>query len=382
VATVLIVDDRIVNRHFLATLFVYAGYEVAEAADGGDALDYARKSPVDLVFSDILMPAMDGVELARRMRADANLAHIPVIFYTATYRSADARRLAAECGVQDVLAKPSEPSVILGLVAKYIGAGTRLAPQTAAAELPVPSGQVIERLTGYIGDLSQLQSRLTEVIEHGRLLIGRGGDLRELSYNLADAFTTLQTISLRLSAVIELGLELASERDPQRLIELCCRGAQDILSAQRAALGILRNDSPALEYLAVPGFGGAVPATLSALLPAGGLLGEVVASGSARKTVAARSEPATLVVPVRSPQRVYGWAWFEGRLGAKDFSEEDEHFAVTLAAQLAVSYENLLLCNELRRHAAALQREVLEAQRAQESLVESEERNWRIRRTP
>jgi diguanylate cyclase (GGDEF)-like protein/PAS domain S-box-containing protein len=374
VATILVVDDRVVNRQFLATLFAYAGHQVVEAADGGEALERARQSPVDLVFSDILMPGMDGVELARRMRADAALAHIPVIFYTATYRSRDARRLAAESGVQDVLAKPSAPSVILEVVSRYVGTGTRLAPQTSAADMPMPSGQVIERLTGYIGDLGQLQGRLTEVIEQGQQLIGRGGDLRELSYNLSDAFTTLQTISLRLSAVIELGLELASERDPGRLVELCCRGAQDILSAQRAAVGILRNDGSGLEYLSVPGSGGSAPAALSALLPASGVVGEVVASGSARKIPAAGSEPARLVVPVRSPRRVYGWAWFEGRLGASGFSEEDEHFAVTLAAQLGLTYENLLLYEETRRHAAALQSEVAERKRVQESLAESEQR--------
>jgi diguanylate cyclase (GGDEF)-like protein len=370
VATILVVDDRIVNRQFLATLFAYAGHQVVEAADGGEALERARQSPVDLVFSDILMPGMDGVELARRMRADASLAHIPVIFYTATYRSRDARKLAAECGVQDVLPKPSDPTVILDVVSRYIGTGTRSAPQTSAADLPMPSGQVIERLTGYIGDLSQLQGRMTEVIEHGQQLIGRGGDLRELSYSVSDAFTTLQTISLRLSAVIELGLELASERDPGQLVELCCRGAQDILSAQRAAVGILRDDGSGLEHLAVPGSGAPAPAALSALLPATGVLGEVVASGSARKIPAAGSEPARLVVPVRSPQRIYGWAWFEGRLGARGFSEEDEHFAVTLAAQLGLSYENLLLYKETQRHAAALQNEVAERKRVQESLAE------------
>jgi diguanylate cyclase (GGDEF)-like protein/PAS domain S-box-containing protein len=373
-ATILVVDDRVVNRQFLATLFAYAGHQVVEAADGAEALERAGQSPVDLVFSDILMPAMDGVEMARRMRADASLAHIPVIFYTATYRSTDARKLAAECGVQDVLAKPSEPGVILDVVSKYVGAGIRPVPQTSAADIPMPSGQVMERLTGYIGDLSQLQGRLTEVIEHGQQLIGRGGDLRELSYSLSDAFSTLQTISLRLSAVIELGLELASERDPKQLVELCCRGAQDILSAQRAAIGILRNDGSGLEYLSVPGFGGWVPAALSTLLPASGVLGEVVASGSARKIPAAGAEPARLVVPVRSPQRIYGWAWFEGRLGARGFSEEDEHFAVTLAAQLGLGYENLLLYHEKQRHATALQSEVAERTRAQESLAESEER--------
>ncbi|HYL87597.1 MAG TPA: response regulator [Burkholderiales bacterium] len=347
--TILVVDDRIVNRQFLATLFAYAGHRVVQAADGVEALALARREPVDLVFSDILMPVLDGVELARRMRADPALAHIPVIFYTATYRQHDARKLAAECGVQEVLAKPSEPKIILDTVAQFVGPGERPAPGVAELPAPAPpSGQLVAHLAGYLDALAKLQEQLEQAIDQGQEVIGRGGNLRQLSYSLSDSFTTLQTVSLRLSAVIELGLELSSEREPSRLVKVFCRGAQDIVSARDAAVGVIGGEDGALEHLYTEGMGERSCAALHALLPRGGILGEIMAGGTATKVLAGNGSTAKLVVPIRSVQRTYGWAWFEAKLGAGNFSEEDEHFAVTLAAQFTLAYENLLLSGEPR----------------------------------
>ena len=340
--TILVVDDRIVNRQFLATLFAYAGHRVVQAAHGAEALALARREPVDLVFSDILMPVLDGVELARRLRADAALAHIPVIFYTATYRQHDARKMAAECGVQKVLAKPCEPQLILDAAAEFVGVAERRAPVGTHVPVP-PAGQLVEQLAGYLGHLSKLQEQLGQAIERGQEVVGKSGDLRALSYSLADSLTKLQTISLRLSAVIELGLELSSEREPSRLVKLFCRGAQDIVSARDAAVGVMGREDGALKHLYTDGMGARSCAALHALLPRGGILGEVLAGGMATKVLAGNGSTAKLVVPIRSVQRTYGWAWFEAKLGTGDFSEEDEHFAMTLAAQFALAYENLLL---------------------------------------
>jgi CheY-like chemotaxis protein len=84
-AAILIVEDRPIDRKFLATLLKTAGHAVIEASDGIEALRLAEANPPDLVISDILMPTVDGYELVRRMREKTPLAHTPVIFYTATY---------------------------------------------------------------------------------------------------------------------------------------------------------------------------------------------------------------------------------------------------------------------------------------------------------
>ena len=65
-ATILIVDDRPANRELLVTLLGYAGHRVLEAADGEAGLKIARAAHPDLIITDIVMPKMDGIELARR----------------------------------------------------------------------------------------------------------------------------------------------------------------------------------------------------------------------------------------------------------------------------------------------------------------------------
>jgi len=112
-ARILVVDDRSINREFLAMLLGYAGHEVVEAADGNEALACVRTSPPDLVITDLMMPIMDGAELTRRLRDDPATAAIPVMFYTATFRVYEAHDVARELGVEVVLPKPSEPQATM-----------------------------------------------------------------------------------------------------------------------------------------------------------------------------------------------------------------------------------------------------------------------------
>lgn len=65
-AVILLIDDRAVNRQFLATLLAYAGHRTVEAADGAEGLAAVQAERPDLVITDILMPVMDGLEFVRR----------------------------------------------------------------------------------------------------------------------------------------------------------------------------------------------------------------------------------------------------------------------------------------------------------------------------
>lgn len=132
-AKILIVDDRESNRHLLVMLLGYGGHVLMEAADGEQALGIARSERPDLVISDIVMPAMDGYEFVRQLRAIPELADTRVIFYTATFREVEARKLARSCGVQHVMIKPSEPDVILRTVEEALGGTSTTAPATPAA---------------------------------------------------------------------------------------------------------------------------------------------------------------------------------------------------------------------------------------------------------
>ena len=116
-ATILVVDDRSVNRDFLVTLLGYVGHSVLQASDGAEALAIVRAQHPDLIITDLMMPTMSGVEFAGRVRADASVAKTPIIFYTATYRVSEANSVAEQCGVSTVLVKPVEPQAVLDAVA-------------------------------------------------------------------------------------------------------------------------------------------------------------------------------------------------------------------------------------------------------------------------
>jgi chemosensory pili system protein ChpA (sensor histidine kinase/response regulator) len=88
---VLIVDDSITVRELLSMTFSKAGYRVEQARDGQEAWDKLRSGlPCDIVFCDIEMPRMDGLELLSRLQKDENLSHLPIAMLTS--RGADRHR--------------------------------------------------------------------------------------------------------------------------------------------------------------------------------------------------------------------------------------------------------------------------------------------------
>src|SRR5262249_5758540 len=115
-ANILIVDDRPANREYLVTLLGYDGHQVLEATNGLEALAQARAQLPDLILTDLVMPLMDGYELARQVRAAPAIASTRIVFLTSSYIVDEPRRLAAACGVTHIIAKPAEPQVIMETV--------------------------------------------------------------------------------------------------------------------------------------------------------------------------------------------------------------------------------------------------------------------------
>jgi CheY-like chemotaxis protein len=119
-ATILVVEDREIDREMLTILLGHAGYRVLEAADGPQALELIRSTHPDLVISDVLLPKMDGYQLVRELRADPAVSGTNVIFYTAVFNEREACDLAREIGVVRILSKPMEPEKILESVAEVL----------------------------------------------------------------------------------------------------------------------------------------------------------------------------------------------------------------------------------------------------------------------
>ena len=117
---VLIVDDSITVRELLSMTFSKSGYRVEQARDGQEAWDKLRSGlPCDIVFCDIEMPRMDGLELLSRLQKDETLCNLPIAMLTS--RGADRhRQMASQLGANGYFTKPYLEEVLLEAAQRMI----------------------------------------------------------------------------------------------------------------------------------------------------------------------------------------------------------------------------------------------------------------------
>ena len=370
IATILIVDDHVLNREFLTALLGYGGHRLLEAANGADALDVMRTERPDLIISDILMPNMDGYEFVTRVHEDPALADVPIIFYTATYREKEATLLAQACGVRWVLPKPSDPDVITRTVNEALGlapAGAALLPTVPdVARAAVPAGphklaDIDHQVSGYLDELETSSQQISQLAVQGDGDAPVPEDLAIMTERLSRSLSSLQAVSLRLTALIELGIELGAERDPRALIEAGCKVAQNICVSKYACIGMLEPGADKLSYFSSCGAEKNLERIASA--PRVGILDRLLEQRQPYRVNGLKGDPTALGlpdshppihsflgVPIASRERSHGWLYLVDKLGANEFSEVDERVAATVAAQIAVAYDNLLLYDEIKRH--------------------------------
>jgi PAS domain S-box-containing protein len=315
-ATILVVDDLSANRDVFVALLRHRGHRLLEAEDGQQALTVVQAEHPDLVITDVLMPVMDGYEFVRQLRLDPATRATRVIFCTAHYGEREARALALSSGVSDILTKPVEPGEVLKIVDRAL------------------SGDIRE-MTPEAPSLSPAFDR-----EHLRLVTDK----------LSNKARDLRTANARLRAVINIGLELASETNPDRLLQNVCVAARDLFGATYVTLGILDREDGTLQHFVADGtdvrdwisIGDAVP----------GLMRTVVTERRTLRGDNTGGDPATLqlpplhpevhaflTAPIASPAHVYGWICLVGNEG-KTFTEDDEALVTALSGQVGRIYEN------------------------------------------
>jgi CheY-like chemotaxis protein len=114
---ILIIDDADHLRSVLKLTLEFKGYEVTDAGDGREALDAAHAQAFDLIFCDIEMPVMNGIEFVRHYRAEVSPA-TPIIMLTAEGNEPIGRALAA--GATAVIHKPFEPISLLDEINRHL----------------------------------------------------------------------------------------------------------------------------------------------------------------------------------------------------------------------------------------------------------------------
>ena len=121
---ILAVDDSPSMRHMVGVTLRAAGYEVIEAADGDEALEYARAHPVDLVLVDVNMPRMDGITLVAQLRALAAYHLTPMLLLT-TESSPQSKQQGKRAGATGWMVKPFHPDQLLATLERVLSGAIR-----------------------------------------------------------------------------------------------------------------------------------------------------------------------------------------------------------------------------------------------------------------
>ncbi|MGA5141064.1 response regulator [Streptomyces azureus] len=115
---VLVVDDNKVIRQLIRVNLELEGLEVVTAADGAECLDVVHQVRPDVVTLDVVMPRLDGIRTAARLRADPRTRDVPLAIISACTRYEVEAGL--EVGVDAFLAKPFEPDELVGMVRQLV----------------------------------------------------------------------------------------------------------------------------------------------------------------------------------------------------------------------------------------------------------------------
>jgi two-component system response regulator MprA len=173
-ARVLVVDDEPAVRHALERALRLEQYEVMLAADGEEALDAQADSPADAIILDVLMPRLDGLEVARRMRQAGD--RTPILMLTAR-DAIDDRVKGLDVGADDYLVKPfalRELQARLRALLRRVGEGSGDAEVLRYADLELdPVAHEVRRGDRLI-DLSKTEFLLLELfMRHPRQVLTR-----------------------------------------------------------------------------------------------------------------------------------------------------------------------------------------------------------------
>lgn len=183
----------------------------------------------------------------------------------------------------------------------------------------------------------------------------------------------------RLEALIELGLKLGSELDPRRSLRTFCHAAREIAGARRAMVGIVDDDGARLKYLFTSGMDADETAQLGSPDPRRGVLQLVIAENRCVRSRNPGGDPTALGfsrahphvrahigAPISTPTEVYGYLSLIDKIDAEEFSVEDERIAELLGAQVGRIYQNSTMYTDAQRHAAELEREIIDRHRTEQ----------------
>lgn len=205
---ILIVDDDVDTLKLVGLIVQRQGYEVQVASSGAQALAMLQSEVPDLVLLDIMMPEMDGYEVARKMREDPRTAEVPIIMFTAKSQLDD-KVAGFEAGADDYLTKPTQPRELLAHIKAVLA-------RVSKSRVPVTPSQSLAAERGYMVGILGVKGGLgvsTVVINLGIAI--RESNKKEVV--VADFRPGMGTIGLELGYQKAGGINNLLERKPSEI---------------------------------------------------------------------------------------------------------------------------------------------------------------------
>jgi two-component system phosphate regulon response regulator PhoB len=201
---VLVVDDE----KDLVDLITYNlgrnGYEIMSAYNGGDALELAQREQPDLVLLDLMLPGLDGTEVARRLKGDARTAHIPIIMLTAKSEETDVV-VGLTLGADDYVTKPFSVKVLLARVKAVLRRADTPQPlenagTLKAGPLSIDTARHEVTINGEPAKLTLTEFKLLTALVNARGRVLTRDQLMDKAMG-ADVFVTDRAIDVHVTAI-------------------------------------------------------------------------------------------------------------------------------------------------------------------------------------
>jgi signal transduction histidine kinase/DNA-binding response OmpR family regulator len=393
-ADILVVEDSPTQALQLQHILEQHGYRAAVAHNGLDALACMRQQKPTMVLSDILMPEMNGYQLCQQIKADADLADVPVILLTSLSDPKDVIK-GLECGADNFIVKPYDEDFLLSRV-QYILANQRVR-RVERAQMGLEiffAGQTYFITSDRLQILNLLLSTYETAIQKNRQLIQAQDALQQLNTHLEEmvaertaaltveiaerrrAEEALRRSAERLRILHEIDRAILTAQSPEAIAQAALGHICALISVWRAGIWLFDWQTRQGVVLAVAGSGTSrfPPGTRVALEEYGLQDLAVLQAGQAYAVADVRTlepPPGTVHalqgeglqsyvrVPMVAQGEVIGSLnlWSDRR-GA--FTAEHIDIAREVADQLAISIQQARLHEQVQSHAVELEQRVAE----------------------
>jgi PAS domain S-box-containing protein len=344
--TILIVDDSPMSSRLLTQILQMEGYRVISVSGGAQALAAVQASAPDLILLDVMMPDMNGFEVAEHLHADPRSSSIPVIFISAL-SDEDKKVRAFSSGAVDYVSKPIHINEVIARVATHL----RLRDTTRRLQ-----EQLRER-ENLIADLDAVNEKLKqEILERRAAQDAREASLQvmrhaldraEALYRIARSLVTSDDIPDMLEVVTEsIALALQADRVVTLLVDV---EAQEITSTVVGGPGYrsgeaLFHEGSTYDEVMEGLTGWVVQRTQPVISPKG--KPDPRESGRVRERREAARCGAIMMVPIYYLGRMMGTIAVINGLDERDFGEVDLAQLSAIAGLLSVALANARLSAE------------------------------------